>query len=55
MMEIELAGMKVELDPQRAMVRIHLPSGGHIEKQSIEVVLLFGIMYALSVEVPKKK
>lgn len=47
-MEIEISGMKIELDPARANVRIHLPGGGHIDKMGIEVVLLFGILAALT-------
>lgn len=53
-MEIDIAGMKVELDPASAMVRVSLPGGGHILKQSVEVVLLFGILVALTTR-PKKK
>lgn len=40
-MEIEIDGMKLTMDPKRAVVRVELPSGGHIEKQGITEVLLF--------------
>ena len=53
-MEIDVAGMKVALDPRRAMVRIQGKSpdetrgGPSWEKQGVEVVLLFGILAALT-------
>lgn len=47
-MEIDVAGMNVTMDPKRAMVKIALPGGGFIEKQGVEVVLLFGILAALT-------
>ena len=52
-MEIEVAGMQVAMDPKRAMVKITLPGGGFIEKQGVEIVLLFGILAALT-QSPRK-
>lgn len=47
-MEIDIAGMTIQLDPKRAFVRIAMPGGAFIEKQGVEVVLLFGILAALT-------
>lgn len=52
-MEIDIVGMKATLDPKRLMVRIQSApnqgvEGGHWEKQGVEVVLLFGILAALT-------
>lgn len=47
-MEIEIAGLKATLDAKSAMVRVDLQGGGHILKQGVEVVLLFGILVALT-------
>ena len=48
-MEIEVAGMKVSLDPNRAIVRVTNPEKGTFwEKQGVEVVLFFGILAALT-------
>lgn len=53
-MEIDIAGMKVTLDTKSAMVRVDLPGGGNILKQSVEVVLLFGILAALTTRAKTK-
>lgn len=60
-MEIDIAGMKASLDARRMMVRIHAPApegqdnGTTWEKQGIEVVLLFGILAALTKPTGKTK
>lgn len=47
-MKVDIAGMTVTLDPARANVRVELPGGGHMDKMGVEVVLLFGILLALT-------
>jgi hypothetical protein len=53
--EIDIAGMKVTLEPARANVKVVLPGGGHIEKMGVEMVLLFGILAALTKPTGKTK
>lgn len=55
-MEIDVAGMKVSLDTKRAMVKIaNSENGTFWEKQGVDVVLLFGILAALTKPTGKKK
>lgn len=56
MMEVDVAGMKLTLDPKRCMVKAQAPDGGSSwEKQGVEAVLLFGILAALSKPAGKAK
>ena len=47
--------MVVTLDPKRAMVKIAQPGGSSWEKQGVDVVLLFGILVALTKPTGKPK
>ena len=55
-MDIDVAGMKVTLDPKRCMVKATAPNGATSwEKQGVEAVLLFGILAAVTKSPGKSK